>query len=198
MSETIPRNTYPQYPQTVLSSLYPIFFGITLSNYVNYESGKILFPSLDLPIYITILLLILYYLSDWIKSVHRAGSEPEKYNTVFLLFLIVFNLFYCFMILYIIHDYILVILFIGIYSLLVPWWDLYVWKSKDNLLPSIRLGFGILYLIIGSILYIANDAKFAIENRDTLFHVLNILLFFIVVLKIFGTHLEVKKQYQEG
>lgn len=187
------------YYQTVLSSLYPVFFGITLSNYANYESGKIALPSLEPSVYITVILLIVYYLSDWLKSVHRAGREPDKYNAILLLFLIIFNLFYCFMILYINNDYKLCILFIGIYSIVVPWWDLVVWKANNTIIndkytPGIRFAFGIFYLIIGSILYVANDAKFVTENHDTLIYVLNALLFFIVAFKMFGTYLEIKKQ----
>lgn len=191
------------YYQTVLSSLYPVFFGVTLSNYANYESGKIAFPSLEPSVYITVFLLIVYYLSDWLKSVHRAGREPDKYNAIFLLFLIMFNLFYCFMILYVINDYTLCLLFVGIYSIVVPWWDLVVWKPSKNIkndkyTPGIRLAFGILYLIIGSALYFTNDAKFVTENYDLLLKVLNVLLFVIVAFKMFGTHLEIKKQDQAG
>lgn len=191
------------YYQTVLSSLYPVFFGITLSNYANYEYGKIAFPSLEPSVYITVFLLIVYYLSDWLKSVHRAGREPDKYNAIFLLFLIIFNLFYCFMILYVINNYKLCILFIGIYSIVVPWWDLAVWKPSNNIMkdkytPAIRLACGIFYSIIGSFLYFTNDAKFVTENYDTLLYLLNGLLFFIVAFKMFGTYSEIKKQDQAG
>lgn len=196
MASHKPKNTYYQ---TVLSSLYPVFFGITLSNYANYESEKITFPSLDLSVYITIFLLIVYYLLDWLKSVHRAGREPEKYNAIFLLFLIIFNLFYCFMILYAINDYKLCILFVGIYSLVVPWWDLVVWKQSKNTkydiyIPGIRLLFGVIYLIIGAFLYFTGDSKLVTENHNFFLIALNILLLGIVVLKMFGTYSEIKKQ----
>lgn len=191
------------YYQTVLSSLYPVFFGITLSNYAKYESGKIAFPSLEPSVYITVIFLIVYYLSDWLKSVHRAGREPDKYNAIFLLFLIIFNLFYCFIILYVINAYELCILFIGVYSMVVPWWDLVVWKPgnkiiNDKYTPGIRLACGVFYFIIGAILYFADDAKFVTKNYDFLLYVLNGLLFFIVAFKIFGTYLEIKKQDQAG
>jgi hypothetical protein len=189
-----PKNTYYQ---TVLSSLYPVFFGITLSNYAYYESGKIVFPSLGLSGYITVSLLIVYYLSDWLKSVHRAGRKPEKYNAFILLALILSNLFYCGIILYVINDYKLCILIVGIYSFIVPWWDLLVWKpgkdsGKEKNITLLRLAASVFYLFL-FLFYFGDDSRFEGTNNNWLLFLLNFLLLVIVAFKIFGTHVEIKK-----
>jgi hypothetical protein len=107
------------------------------------------------------------------------------------------------MILYAIHNYKLCIVFIGIYSLAVPWWDLVVWKPSSNrknkqYIAGARLGAGIIYCFLGLLLYFADDSKLVTENKYSLLVVLNVLLLSIVALKIIGTHSEIKKQDQEG
>ena len=193
------------YPLTVLSSLYPVFFSITLASLFMLDVVKKEIHTVadgDMFAISSLILLISYYLTDWISSTFSAATRGSEYSPAKLFLLVVGNLIFCALILatacsksenYFHYT------FIGIYLLFAPliwhFWAMKAQDDEDDVLAKFAWAktiFGAFLALGGSIILIP-DSPIINEYKNTIILCLNILLFIVVVTRLFRLRYSYRK-----
>lgn len=182
------------YPLIVLSSLYPVFFSITLASLFLLDvRTKEIFTVADGDMFaiFSLILLISYYLTDWISSTFKASIRGEDYSPAKLFLLVLGNLIFCALILatacsksqnYFHYT------FIGIYLLFAPLiWHFWAMKAEDDVLGKFALTKTILgaFLAIGGVIVLIPDSDFINKYKNFVIVILNFLLLAVVVTRLF-------------
>jgi len=162
------------YPKTVLSSLYPVFFGFTLSILFSVKTlidihrpipkgdlgAKAIEVNLcpDLLVWTTLITLILYYIVDWLNSLHNVVNKPDRYTPMILLTLLLSNFVLCALIVSTTFNANYHYFIIGIYLVSATWgWNL-IYKKESNPLDyknkweGFRLLLALLLLVGGALM----------------------------------------------
>ncbi len=193
------------YPKTVLSSIYPVFFGFTLSILyslntlieikIKKEENIITIQEVDIcndiTIWSTVLILIFYYIVDWLNSIHNVSVKPEKYTPSVLIILLISNFVLCNLIISTTFKESYHYITIGFYLLIASWgWNI-IYRDQpnpvknENSWETFRF-FLALTMVIGGVLL--NFGQDGLKKCMFLYIYLNICLFFITVIRIKSLH----------
>lgn len=182
------------YPLTVLSSLYPVFFSITLASLFMLDVVKKEIHTVadgDMFAISSLILLISYYLTDWISSTFSAATRGSEYSPAKLFLLVAGNLIFCALILatacsksenYFHYT------FIGIYLLFAPLiWHFWAMKAQDDVLAKFAWAKTILgaFLALGGSIILIPDSPIINAYKSNIILCLNILLFIVVITRLF-------------
>ncbi len=200
------------YPKVVLSSLYPVFFGFTLSilfsiktlvdiqrpgqtEKVGIDTIKIaLCP--DYMVWATLITLIFYYIVDWLNSLHNVVKAPEKYKPMVLLVLLLSNLVLCALIISTTLKANYHFFVIGIYLVAATWGWNYIYRNEgnplafDNKWEGWRLAFAFVLLVGGALM---QWGKEELRGAKWLYYVLNVCLGCVTLFRVLSLEYKHKK-----
>lgn len=181
------------YPLTVLSSLYPVFFSITLASLFMLDVVKKEIHTVadgDMYAIFSLILLVSYYLTDWISSTFNAATRGPEYSPAKLFLLVAGNLIFCALILATAcsnSENYFHYACIGTYLLFAPLiWHFWAMKAEDNVLAKFAWAKTILgaFLALGGFIMLVPDSQIINKHKNDIILFLNILLFIVVTIRL--------------
>lgn len=130
-----------------MNTFYIVFFGVLLSFFISVKQDQIMngiSPWLLIKSNLLFFLLLAYYVFDWLTSneLYRLRGDT---TVVLLLIGIVITMFLGATIVYSVSEGLFKFFLIGVYAVLVPFWDISLYR--ENIEPKISIRNGVAYLI---------------------------------------------------